>query len=91
MAKVGDAFVEVRPDLDTFGQTLNAKLRAIDGNKEGSRLGQRITASFGQGAKAGIASMVGQIGAASGALTVFAGPAAAIISDKAVSVLRWKL
>lgn len=80
MAKVGDGYVEVQPDLDMFATRLRAALTAVPAEDEGKRLGNRIGVSMGTSMKAGIGSSIGRTGALVAGLATLAGPLSATLS-----------
>jgi hypothetical protein len=87
MAKVGDGYVEVKPDLDAFATRLRAALTGVDGKKEGQRVGQRVNQGFANAMKSGIGAATGKTGVLVGLAATMAGPLASTISGLSASVV----
>lgn len=83
MAKVGDAYIEVKPDLDNFATSMRAQVTPLlrdQGDTDGKAYGERVSLGFANSMKTGIGSAVGKLGAQFAGIAVFAGPAAAAVS-----------
>ncbi|GAB3952567.1 hypothetical protein GCM10029976_090990 [Kribbella albertanoniae] len=84
MGKVGDAYVEVKPDTDKFGTWLKAQMAGVSGqaDKHGRNTGLR----FGNAMQSGIASSIGRTGILVGLGAVLAGPLSAATSGLAAGL-----
>lgn len=78
MAKVGDAYVEVKPDTDKFGTWLKAQMSGISGDAD--KGGKNVGLRFGNAMQTGIASAMGRTGLLVGLGAVMAGPLSAATS-----------
>lgn len=77
MPRVGEAYVDVEPDVSGFGASLRRQIRARVlpvTESEGSVLGRRFGLTFRNAAVAGIASQVGKWGTVATLGAVIAGP-----------------
>jgi phage-related protein len=76
VAKVGDAYIEIKPDLDKFSTQLRMQMRQASGSADqgGRDLGRKVSLGFGSAFTSGIAATLGKQTALWGTLATFAGP-----------------
>ncbi|MEV8373015.1 hypothetical protein AB0P21_09775 [Kribbella sp. NPDC056861] len=84
MAKVGDAYVEVKPDSDKFGTWLKAQMAGISGQAD--KGGRNVGLRFGNAMQTGVASSLGRTGLLVGLGAVMAGPLSAATSGLAAGL-----
>lgn len=85
MPQVGEAYIEVEPDLDTFGAKLKAAFKSLGSDVESD--GKVTGLRFGNAMRSGIAASLGKGLAIGGLAAAMAGPIATLAADLAGAVV----
>lgn len=86
MPKVGDAYIEIHPDLDKFSTEMRAQMAGLGKTveKEGKKHGQ----TFGNAFKGGVGGSLGQFAAKWATIGAMAGPAMSAINGLAAATVE---